>query len=83
MTRLPLDFLTEGRPSGDCLVISISVTEKEIQQGILEAENSKQSCLWFRRTLSGIDNAKPSIVLSKFKGKTSDISFVFGDMINF
>ncbi|XP_061197445.1 NACHT and WD repeat domain-containing protein 2-like [Saccostrea echinata] len=48
----------------------ISVTEKETQMGILEAEDPESHCLWFRRRIKGIEDLEPSTIVSHYIDST-------------
>ncbi|XP_062592194.1 NACHT and WD repeat domain-containing protein 2-like [Saccostrea cucullata] len=48
----------------------ISVTEKETQMGILDAEDPKSHCLWFRRRIKGIEDLEPSTIVSHYIDST-------------
>lgn len=44
------------------------VTEKEVKQGLLDIKDANKHCLWFQRTLRGIDKAEPSRLVSRYTG---------------
>ena len=46
-----------------------SVTEREIELGVLNAEDTCKNCLWFNRVFDDIDDMKPSKDLAQYYGK--------------
>ncbi|XP_022342057.2 NACHT and WD repeat domain-containing protein 2-like isoform X2 [Crassostrea virginica] len=48
----------------------VSVTEKETQMGILETADPKSHCLWFKRTIKGIEDLKPETIVSHYIDST-------------
>lgn len=54
----------------------ITVTEREIVNGILEAKDPEKHCLWFKRVFDDLDEQEPSKMLSRFHGEEENDEFV-------
>lgn len=59
------------------LLVYFLVTEKEVKQGLLDMKDANKHCLWFHRTLRGIDKAEPSRLVSRYTGLIFDKVVVF------
>ena len=53
-----------------------TVTEKEIELGVLSSKDCTNSCLWFNRTISDIDQQEDGEELSAFKGSYSTTTII-------
>ncbi|PAA72504.1 hypothetical protein BOX15_Mlig011887g1 [Macrostomum lignano] len=54
----------------------MSVTETEIQEGIIKAKNPKVQCIWFYRDIVDIDNQPETDLLKRFRESANDPSAV-------
>ena len=48
----------------------MSVTERELEAGIMKIENPTSSCFWFKRTFTDIESAARSNRMPRFMGNT-------------
>ena len=51
----------------DCLYLT--VTETEVQEGLLGLHNPSKHCLWFKRNIEDIEKQPSSKLLSRFIGQ--------------
>lgn len=47
-----------------------SVTETEVQEGILRVPNADQTTLWLKRNIENIEQQSSNYALSRFMGKS-------------
>ena len=61
-----------------CYVIFIiTVTEKEVANGLLKAVDPDLHCIWLKRTIKGIEDMPPDKPLSRFRGTKNKRFFCF------
>ena len=51
------------------LCISSSVTETEVEGGILKCKNPEKHCLWLKRNIQDIEKQDSNFLLSRYIGK--------------